>query len=48
MEGRNTVQKANLSRQIITELKAMLPEVPIISVNIRDFVKATYCNREMD
>lgn len=47
MEGRNTAQKANLSKHIITELKVMFPEVPIISMNIRDFEKATYCNKEM-
>lgn len=47
MQGRNTEQKANLSRQIVSELKAMFPEIPIISINIRDFEKATYCNKEM-
>ena len=47
MEGRNAEQKANLSKRIVTELKAMFPEVPIISMNIRDFEKATYCNKEM-
>lgn len=47
MEGRNTKQKANLSKQIITALKIMFPEVPVISMNIRDFEHATYCNKEM-
>ena len=47
MEGRNTSQKAKLSRLIITELKNMFPHVPIISMNIRDFEKATYCNKSM-
>lgn len=47
MEGRSVVQKSNLSKKIITELKIMFPEVPIISVNIRDFEKATYCNKSM-
>ena len=47
MEGRNTEQKAHLSKRIITELKTMFPNVPIISINIRDFEKATYCNKEM-
>jgi len=46
MQGRNTEQKANLSKQIVAELKAMFPEVPIISINIRDFEKATYCNKD--
>ncbi|MEQ5791584.1 5-carboxymethyl-2-hydroxymuconate Delta-isomerase [Muricauda sp. NFXS6] len=47
MEGRTTEQKANLSKQIVSELKAMFPEVPIISINIRDFEQATYCNKIM-
>lgn len=47
MEGRNTEQKSRLSVQIVTELKAMFPEVPIISINIGEFEKATYCNKEM-
>ena len=47
MEGRTTSQKKNLSEQIITKLKAMFSEVPIISINIRDSEKATYCNKSM-
>ena len=47
MEGRTVDQKSNLSRKIITELKLMFPNVPIISINIRDFEKATYCNKSM-
>lgn len=47
MEGRSTSQKKNLSERIITELKLMFPQVPIISINIRDFEKATYCNKSM-
>ncbi|WP_190808923.1 5-carboxymethyl-2-hydroxymuconate Delta-isomerase [Flagellimonas sp. S3867] len=47
MEGRNSGQKYKLSKQIVTELKLMFPETPIISINIRDFEKATYCNRSM-
>jgi len=47
MEGRNTVQKAGLSNKIISELKKMFPGVPIISMNIREFEKETYCNRSM-
>jgi 5-carboxymethyl-2-hydroxymuconate isomerase len=47
MEGRTTSQKKNLSERIITELKLMFPEVPIISINIRDFEKATYFNKSM-
>ena len=47
MEGRTVSQKKNLSERIITELKSMFPDVPIISINIRDFEKATYCNKSM-
>ncbi|MFD0992410.1 5-carboxymethyl-2-hydroxymuconate Delta-isomerase [Tenacibaculum geojense] len=47
MEGRTATQKKNLSERIITELKLMFPQVPIISINIRDFEKATYCNKSM-
>ena len=47
MEGRTTSQKAQLSRSIITELKILFPNVPIISMNIRDFEKATYCNKSL-
>ena len=47
MEGRTISQKKNLSKRITVELKLMFPEVPIISINIRDFEKETYCNKSM-
>jgi 5-carboxymethyl-2-hydroxymuconate isomerase len=47
MEGRTVIQKRNLSERIVTELKLIFPDVPIISINIRDFEKATYCNKSM-
>ena len=47
MEGRTNEQKSNLSLQIVSELKQMFPEVAIISMNIRDFEKASYCNKSM-
>jgi 5-carboxymethyl-2-hydroxymuconate isomerase len=47
MEGRTTDQKSNLSHKIIGQLKILFPEVPILSINIRDFEKATYCNKSM-
>jgi 5-carboxymethyl-2-hydroxymuconate isomerase len=47
MQGRNTEQKANLSKQIVSQLKNMFPDVPVISMNVMDFEKATYCNRSM-
>lgn len=47
MEGRTTEQKANLSKTIVKDLKAMFPNIPFIAINIRDFEKATYCNKAM-
>ena len=47
MEGRTTEQKASLSKQVIGKLKVMFPNIPFIAINIRDFEKATYCNRSM-
>lgn len=47
MQGRNAGQKANLSKQIVTRLKSMFPDVPVISMNVIDFEKATYCNKTM-
>jgi 5-carboxymethyl-2-hydroxymuconate isomerase len=47
MEGRTTDQKSNLSNKIVSQLKILFPEVPILSINIRDFEKATYCNKSM-
>jgi 5-carboxymethyl-2-hydroxymuconate isomerase len=34
MEGRTTEQKASLSRAIVTRLKDMFPDVPVISTPI--------------
>ena len=47
MEGRTDAQKANLSKMIVSKLNALFPEVPIISINIRDFEKASYFNKSM-
>lgn len=47
MEGRTDEQKFKLSKVIVSALKTMLPNVPIISMNIRDFELANYCNRSM-
>lgn len=47
MQGRTTEQKANLSKKIVAELKKMFPEVEVISINVRDFEKATYYNKTM-
>ena len=47
MEGRTQEQKKELSRRVVRTIKRMLPAVDIISMNIRDFEKATYCNASM-
>lgn len=47
MEGRTIAQKKDLSEKVVRALKQMFPDVPIISINIRDFEKATYCNKSM-
>ncbi|WP_411893893.1 5-carboxymethyl-2-hydroxymuconate Delta-isomerase [Winogradskyella sp. A2] len=47
MEGRTTEQKANLSNEIISKLKAIFPSIEFIAINIRDFEKSTYCNKSM-
>lgn len=47
MEGRTAEQKANLSKMIVTKLNELFPDVPIISMNIRDFTKESYCNKTM-
>lgn len=47
MEGRTRDQKKTLSDTVVRNLKALLPTVEIISMNIRDFEQATYCNASM-
>lgn len=47
MEGRNIAQKKDLSKKIISKLKQMFPDVPVISMNVTDFEKASYCNKNM-
>jgi len=47
MEGRTPEQKADLSRKIVFKLNQLFPEVPIISMNIRDLEKSSYINKTM-
>lgn len=47
MQGRTTEQKADLSKRIVTRLKSLFPNVPVISMNVSDFEKATYTNRNL-
>lgn len=47
MQGRTEEQKANLSYKIVGKLNELFPNVPIISMNIRDFEKTSYINKTM-
>src|SRR4051812_42667674 len=47
MEGRTIEQKADLSKKIIQKLDQMFPGISILSMNIRDFEKATYSNKSL-
>ena len=47
MEGRSIEQRENLSRKIIERLHQMFPEISILSINIREFEKATYSNKSL-
>jgi 5-carboxymethyl-2-hydroxymuconate isomerase len=47
MEGRSKEQKANLSTKIIERLNQLLPEISILSMNVRDFEMATYSNKSL-
>jgi len=47
MEGRTAEQKKILSKQIVGALKTMLPQVPIISMNVQEFERESYCNKSM-
>lgn len=47
MEGRSAKQKADLSKKVIERLDEMFPDVSILSINVREFEKATYCNKAL-
>ena len=47
MEGRTTEQKADLARRIIVRLNELLPDLSILSMNIREFEAATYSNKAL-
>lgn len=44
MEGRTVEQKADLSKRIVSKLNELFPNVSVISMNVYEFEKATYCN----
>jgi 5-carboxymethyl-2-hydroxymuconate isomerase len=47
MEGRSVEQKANLAKVIIERLNEMFPGISTLSINIREFEKATYSNKAL-
>jgi 5-carboxymethyl-2-hydroxymuconate isomerase len=47
MQGRTIEQRQTLSVSIVKRLKELLPDVPVISMNVMEFEKATYTNRSM-
>jgi 5-carboxymethyl-2-hydroxymuconate isomerase len=47
MEGRTQAQKEMVSNTVVRALKELLPMVEIISMNVWEFEKATYCNAPM-
>ena len=47
MGGRTTEQKKALADSIIIALKDLLPEIPTLSIDIRNIDPSTYSNREM-
>ena len=47
MQGRSEQQKKALSVTIVKRLKELLPDVPVISMNVMEFEQATYTNRTM-
>lgn len=44
LEGRSERQKADLFAGVVLALKSLLPAVEILSMNVREFERATYRN----
>jgi len=47
MEGRTIDQKNALSQSVVAKLNELFPELAIVSMNIRDFKKNGYFNKNM-
>jgi len=47
MGGRTTEQKKDLADRIVAELGTSFPELPTISIDVRDIDPPTYSNREL-
>ncbi len=46
-EGRTNEQKAELSKNIVSCLKLMFPDVPVLSIDLREFEKNSYIRKSM-
>jgi 5-carboxymethyl-2-hydroxymuconate isomerase len=46
MQGRTIEQRNEFSKAVVSALKKLLPDVPVISMNVMEFEKATYNNRK--
>ena len=46
MEGRSIEQRKALSTSIVGVLARMYPDVPVVSLNVTEFERATYANRD--
>ena len=47
LEGRTEEQKAALSRSVVELLTNMFPNVTFIAMNVDEFAKANYCNKQL-
>ena len=47
MQGRTDEQKSALSRAVVAKLLTLFPDTPNIAMNVSEFEKASYCNRDM-
>ena len=45
MQGRTEAQRAALSKLVVSKLTELFPDVPFIAMNIYEFEKSTYNNR---
>ena len=47
MEGRSIEQRADLSGKMIEKLSSAFPDISILSINIDEFERSTYCNKAL-
>lgn len=47
MQGRTEYQKKDLADRIMRSLKLKLPDTPVLSINIDEFNKGSYSNRDL-